>query len=390
MKMLQLSKLFVKTPGVFVKILPVALLLFLSAGCTHENSGILLIPEANFHQVVDGKTVSLYTLKNNSGMVAQVTNYGARLVSLWTAGKDGKFDDVVLGYDSLSGYLNNPEEYFGATIGRYANRIAHGQFTLNGVVYNLNKNDGDNTIHGGIKGFNAKVWDARQVDGQTIEFSYLSPDGEDHFPGNLQVKVVYTLTDSNELKIDYRATTDKATLANLTNHSYFNLHGAGNGDVKDLVMQINADRYTPVDSTLIPTGEIAEVGGTPLDFRNPTAIGERLNSDFIQIKYGYGYDHNWVLNTAGDSLQVAARVFDPVSGRVMEVLTNEPGVQFYSAFWLDGRIRRKQDKRYPATSAFCLETQHFPDSPNHADFPSTILEPGKEYYSVCVFKFSIN
>lgn len=365
----------------------VALLLLLFIGCTKKYLGVALIPEANFHGNVNGKEVGLYTLKNSKGMVAQITNYGARLVSLWAADRNGKFDDVVLGYDSLSGYLK-AEEYFGAIIGRYANRIAKGQFTLDGKAYNLSINNGPNTIHGGVNGFNSKVWGARQVDGKTVEFSYFSPDGEENLPGNLQVKVVYSLTDENELKIEYFAKTDQATPVNLTNHSYFNLNGAGSGLITGHILQINADSYTPVDSTSIPTGEIVPVEGTPLDFRLPHVVGERINSDFIQLKYGYGYDHNWVIRNWDGSIQVAAKIYDPASGRAMEVLTNEPGIQFYSAFWLDGKIRRKANKTYPATSAFCMETQHFPDSPNHDQFPSTILEPGKEYHSVCVYRFS--
>ena len=369
-------------------ILTVSLLLLFATGCTPKKQGVSLIPESNFQGVIDGKKVGLYTLQNSIGTTAQITNYGGRLVSLWTADRNGKFDDIVLGYDSLSGYLNNAEEYFGATIGRYGNRIAKGQFTLNGVVYNLDKNNGPNTLHGGLKGFNTKVWDARQVNGQTLELNYLSPDGEENFPGNLQVKVVYTLTDINELKIEYFATTDEATPVNLTHHSYFNLHGAGNGTITDHILQINADRYTPDDNTLIPTGEIVQVDGTPMDFRKPVAIGQRLNSGFIQLKYGLGYDHNWILNAGGDQIHVAARVADPVSGRAMEVLTNEPGLQFYGGNFLEGKAIGKNHKTYPFRSAFCLETQHFPDSPNHANFPSTILEPGKEYYSVCIYRFS--
>jgi aldose 1-epimerase len=322
-------------------------------------------------------------------LVAQVTNYGGRIISLWTPDKDGNFDDIVIGYNTLDGYLNSNEIYYGALIGRYGNRIAKGQFTLNDSVYTLAQNNGENHLHGGENGFNNKVWEARQLDEQTLELKYLSKDGEEGYPGNLDVTVSYQLTNDNELEIEYWAKTDKPTPVNLTQHSFFNLAGAGSGNVKDHILQINAAYYTPVDSGLIPTGEIAPVEGTPMDFRTPTAIGARENDNFEQLIFGKGYDHNWVLNKAEDDLNFAAKVLEPTTGRTLEVYTNEPGLQFYGGNFLDGSDTGKNGKVYSHRSAFCLETQHFPDSPNHPDFPSTILQPGDEYYSICVYKFGV-
>ncbi len=357
--------------------------------CSESPKLPALVDEAKFKTEHDGKPVDLYTLKNKNGMVVQITNFGAKVVSIFTPDKNGNLGDVVLGFDSAEDYFNTSEIYFGATIGRYGNRIGNAQFSINDTTYNLAKNDGENSLHGGLKGFFAVVWDANQIDDKTLELTYLSPDMEEGYPGNLNVKVVFTLTDDNELKIEYHATTDKATPVNLTNHSFFNLEGAGSGDVKDEIMQINADYYTPVDSGLIPTGEIAPVEGTPMDFRQPTAIGARVGDDFEQLKLGHGYDHNWVLNKAESGLNFAAKVVDPVSGRTLEVYTNEPGLQFYGGNFLDGTVAGKGGKVYAYRSALCLETQHFPDSPNKPNFPSTILEPGKEYYSICVYKFGV-
>ncbi len=357
--------------------------------CTQQKKQPALIEENTFSGTVDGKKAELFTLKNANGITTQITNFGGRVVNLWVPGKDGNFEDIVLGYENLEGYLNSNEIYYGALIGRYGNRIAGGQFELNDTIYELAKNDGENHLHGGKKGFNDVVFNASQPDEQTLELTYLSPHMEEGYPGNLDVKVQYQLTDENELKVEYRATTDRPTPINLTHHSFFNLHGAGNGTVNDHILQLNADFYTPVDEGLIPTGEIAPVEGTPMDFTAPTPIGERLDNDFEQLDFGKGYDHNWVLFPAENELSFAARVVEPASGRTMEVYTNEPGIQFYGGNFLDGSDTGKYGKVYEHRSAFCLETQHFPDSPNQENFPSTILKPGEEYHSICVYKFGV-
>ena len=344
-----------------------------------------------FGKTEDGQAVDLYTLSNKNGLEAAITNFGGIVVSLKVPDRSGKVDDVVLGYDQLDGYLTN-KAFFGAIVGRYANRIAHGKFALNGTTSNIPKNDGDNALHGGLKGFNKRLWTAKDVSGahgQALELTYLSKDGEEGFPGNLNAKVVYTLTDQNELRIDYSATTDKDTVINLTNHSYFNLAGQGNGDILDHELLIHADRFTPVDATLIPTGELKPVKGTPFDFTKATAIGGRINQDDEQLKVGKGYDHNWVLNSGGKgAVSVAAEAYEPKTGRVLQVLTDQPGVQFYSGNFLDGTIQGKGGKVYNLRNGFCLETQHFPDSPNHPKFPSTVLKPGQKYKTTTVFKFS--
>jgi aldose 1-epimerase len=347
------------------------------------------INEETFAGMVDGKEVKLFTLENANGVLTQITNFGGRVVSLWVPDKNGDFEDIVTGYNTLDDYLNSKEIYYGALIGRYGNRIAKGQFVLNDTVYSLVQNNDLNHLHGGTKGFNDVLWEASQPDGQTLVLQYTSPHMEEGYPGNLDVKVQYQLTNENELKIEYWATTDRPTPVNLTHHSFFNLKGDGNGTINDHILQINADFYTPVDEGLIPTGEIAPVEGTPMDFRAPTAIGERVDDDFEQLKYGLGYDHNWVLIPAESGLNFAARVVEPASGRTMEVYTNEPGLQFYGGNFLDGTDTGKYGKSYEFRSSFCLETQHFPDSPNQPDFPSTILKPGEEYYSVCVYKFGV-
>jgi aldose 1-epimerase len=341
----------------------------------------------SFGKTEDGQPVDLYILTNKNGVEAAITNYGGTVASLKVADRNGKFEDVVLGYDNLDGYATG-KAYIGATVGRYANRIAHATFRLDGTTYALAKNDGDNHLHGG---FNKRVWTAKDVSGsagQALELTYLSKDGEEGFPGNLPVKVVYTLTDQNELRIDYTATTDKDTVLNLTNHAYFNLAGQGNGDILQQQVMIQADRFTPIDATSIPTGELRSVKGTPFDFTNSTAIGARIDQDDQQLKLGRGYDHNWVLNngTPG-SLFLAAQAYDQHSGRVLEVLTTEPGIQLYTGNFLDG-IHGKDDKVYNRRYAFCLETQHFPDSPNHPNFPSAELKPGQHFQSTTVYKFS--
>jgi aldose 1-epimerase len=338
-----------------------------------------------------GQAVDLYILTNEHGMEATITNYGGTVVSLKVPDRNGKLADVVLGYDTIGGYESG-KSYFGAIIGRYGNRIAHGKFTLDGVAYALAKNNGENSLHGGTLGFNGRVWTAKDVSssaGQALELTYLSKDGEEGYPGNLSVKVVYTLTANNGLKIDYSATTDKDTVLNLTNHAYFNLAGEGNGDILDDQLMIHADRFTPVDANLIPTGELKSVKGTPFDFQEPTVVGARINQDDEQLKYGKGYDHNWVLQGwKPDMLALAARVYEPKSGRVLEAWTTEPGIQFYTGNFLDGTGGGKGGKAYGRRFALCLETQHFPDSPNHAAFPSTVLKPGQQYRSTTVYKFS--
>ena len=342
----------------------------------------------SFGKTEDGQQTDLYILTNKNGVEAAITNYGGTVVTLKVPDRQGKIEDVVLGYDKLNDYEAG-KAYFGAIVGRYANRIAHAKFTLDGITYTLPKNDGDNHLHGI---FNKRVWNAKDVSsnaGQALELTYISKDGEDGFPGNLSVKVVYTLTDQNELKIDYSATTDKDTVLNLTNHCYFNLGGQGNGDILQTQLMIRADRFTPVDATLIPTGELISVKGTPFDFLSSTVIGARIDQDDQQLKLGHGYDHNWVLNNAtAGSLFVAAQAYDPHSGRVLEVSTTEPGLQLYTGNFLDG-ILGKAGKVYNRRYAFCLETQHYPDSPNRPDFPTTRLNPGETYRQKTVHKFSV-
>ena len=337
----------------------------------------------------DGKAATLYTLTNSRGAEARITNYGGILVSLKVPDRNGKFNDVVLGYDNLAAYIkDNP--FFGATTGRYANRIAGGKFKLNGVTYTLAKNNGPNSLHGGNKGFDKVVWQAtpvRRQNGVGVSLRYLSKNGEEGYPGNLNVRVVYLLTNRNELRIDYTAVTDKATVVNLTHHSYFNLAGAGNGNILNHRLMINANRFTPVDSTAIPTGELRRVQGTPFDFRRPVAIGARINQNNEQLKLGKGYDHNYVLNRRGTGPSLAARVYEPTSGRVMEIYTTEPGIQLYSGNFLDGKHIGKGNKPYRHRYGFCLETQHFPDSPNQPKFPTTTLRPGQVYRQTTIHRF---
>jgi len=343
-----------------------------------------------FGTTPDGKTVDLYTLTNSHGMEVRAMTYGGIIVSLRVPDKSGKVADVVLGFDTFDGYLDN-KPYMGAIVGRYGNRIANAEFTLDGVKYTLAKNNGPNSLHGGVKGFDKVVWDGESLanaDGAGVAFTYLSKDGEEGFPGNLRVKVTYTLTEKNELIVDYHATTDKATPVNLTQHSYFNLSGEGNGDILKHEVRLNADKFTAVDDNLIPTGELRLVKGTPLDFDKSTAIGARINDNYQQLVIAKGYDHNFVINRKGDGLELAARVKDPASGRVLEVLTTQPGVQFYTGNFLDGTVTGKQGHVYKQRYGFCLETQHYPDSPNHPEFPTSILRPGQTYESRTVFKFS--
>ena len=336
----------------------------------------------------DGKPVERYTLTNANGIELKAISYGGIITSLRVPDRTGKMDDIVLGFDSLDGYLKDPP-FFGAIIGRYGNRIGKGQFTLDGKTYKLATNNGPNHLHGGNKGFDKVVWTVEPVGRNGLAFSRVSPDGEEGYPGNLQVRVTYTLTDKNELIVDYRASSDKATPVNLTQHSYFNLAGQSSGDILGHQLTLHADRYTPVDDTLIPTGELAPVAGTPFDFRKAAAIGARIDNDDPQLKAGKGYDHNWVLNRTGNALQPAARVVEPRSGRTLDISTTEPGIQFYSGNFLDGTITGKGGAVYKHRTGFCLETQHFPDSPNKPKFPTTTLLPGAEYPTQTVFTFGV-
>ncbi len=371
-----------------IKTILLLALSFAIFSCTKSRQTVKLFSESNFQKTLDGKQVQLFTLRNDNGIVSQITNYGGRVVSLWIPDKNGKMEDIVLGYESIDDYLNSNEIYFGALIGRYGNRISKGRFSLNNTDYALAVNNGENHLHGGKKGFNNVVWDAKQLNAHTLQLDYFSKDMEEGYPGNLSVKVIYTLTKNNELKIEYWATTDAPTHVNLTHHSFFNLHGAGNGSINDHILQINATHYTPVDEGLIPTGEILEVKGTPMDFTTATPIGKRVEDDFEQLKFGLGYDHNWVLNPSGSELNFAAKITEPKSGRTIEVFTTEPGLQFYGGNFLNGSDIGKYGKKYEYRTAFCLETQHYPDSPNHENFPSTLLNPGEKYHSICMYRFS--
>jgi aldose 1-epimerase len=361
-------------------------------GCASQESVTISMNKCScrkmsFGQTPDGQPVDLYVLGNSKGMTARITTYGAILNELQAPDRAGKLDDVVLGFDNLDGYLKG-HPYFGAIVGRVGNRIAKGKFTLNGVAYQLATNNVPNHLHGGLKGFDKVVWTASEApakDGVAVKFTYVSKDGEEGYPGNCKVEVTYTLTESNELHIDYAVTTDKDTPVNVTNHSYWNLAGAENGGILNHLLMLNADRYTPVDDTLIPTGELKPVAGTPMDFRAPHAIGERIK----QVGGNpVGYDHNYVLNGEGKKLDLVARVHEPTSGRIMEIYSTEPGVQFYSGNFLDGTIKGKKGVVYNQYHGFCLETQHFPDSINHPNFPSYVLKAGETYKSTTIHKFS--
>src|SRR5699024_3374307 len=354
---------------------------------TKEINTTVPVEKTDFRTTINGKQTDLFVLQNKRGMKVAITNYGGRIVSWLAADKKGDFDDIVLGFDSIDGYLNANEVFFGALIGRYANRIDKGQFTLDGTEYSLKTNDGANTLHGGSGGFHNVVWQAEQLDDQHLVLQYLSEDGEEGFPGNLKVQVLYVLNDNNELTIDYTAVTDKATPVNLTNHAFFNLAGAGSGKITDHQLMINAEKYTPIDSTLIPTGELVGVEGTPFDFIKAGSIGKRIDKDNEQIRYGKGYESNYVLKkgTAG-TLTLAARVGGTSSGRELEIYTTEPGIQFYSGNFLDGSDSGKGGKAYNYRSSFALVPQHFPDSPNQPDFPTTILQPDGIYHSLSVYR----
>jgi aldose 1-epimerase len=358
-------------------------------GCAALSSSSGKISQRPFGTMPDGQPVDLYTLRNANGAEATIITYGGTVTTLKMPDRNGNLGDVVLGYDHLGGYLTN-SPFFGCLVGRYGNRIAKGQFTLDGKSYTLAVNNPPNHLHGGPQGFDKRIWKAVKADvgphGPRLELSYTSKDGEEGYPGNLKVNATYTLTDDNALRLDYTARTDKATVCNLTHHSYFNL--AGQGDILGHVVYINADKFTPVDSTLIPTGELKPVDGTPFDFRKPTAVGARINADDEQIKFGGGYDHNWVINKQAGKLDLMARVTEPTTGRVMEVWSAEPGVQFYTGNFLDGTITGKGGWVYKQRNGLCFEPQHYPDSPNHPQFPSTELKPGQTYKSTIIYKFS--
>jgi aldose 1-epimerase len=348
------------------------------AGVTRTDPKILL----------NNQAIEVFTLTNAAGVEIKATNYGGIITSWRVPDRKGQLADIVLGYDDPTMYAKNNSQFFGAIIGRYGNRIGKAQFTLDGKPYKLAANNGPNHLHGGVSGFDKKVWSAEPIkgtEGPGVAFTRTSPDGEEGYPGALKVRVTYTLTDKNELIVSYEATANKATVVNLTQHSYFNLAGQGTRDILGHELRINADRYTPVDDTLIPTGELAPVEGTPFDFRKATAIGARINNEHPQLKFGLGYDHNWVLSRTGAGLSVAAEAYEPTSGRTLQVTTTEPGLQFYAGNFLDGKITGKEGRVYRHRYGFCLETQHFPDSPNKPKFPSTVLRPGETYRSRTVF-----
>lgn len=385
-----------KTIQTLITVVAVGLVAAVLTGCYTMTSvtpkgGITSAP---FGTTPDGKAVDVYTLTNSHGMEARIMTYGGIVVSLKTPDRDGHLNDVVLGFDSLDGYTSPAYlkncAYFGALIGRYGNRIAHGKFSIEGNTYTLATNNGVNALHGGLRGFDKVVWTAKPMptaDGPSLILTYVSPAGEEGYPGNLAVTAIYSLTEDNALRIDYTAITDQKTVVNLTHHSYFNLRGSG--DILGTILVINADKFTPVDAGLIPTGALYPVEGTPFDFRKPATIGARINeTNDEQIARGNGYDHNWVLNRTHDGLGFAAEAYEPTTGRRLEVWTTQPGMQFYTGNFLDGSITGKGGQVYNFRNAFCFEPQHFPDSPNHPDFPSTLLNPGETYKESIVYKFS--
>lgn len=358
---------------------------------TSGSDNISGLKKENFKKSINGKETDLYILNNKNGMEIAVTNYGAAVLSIMAPDKNGKFASVTLGHDTIDNVINSPEPFLGTTIGRYGNRIANGKFTLDDKEYTLTINNGPNSLHGGPTGFHTAVWDAEQTAPNTLVLKHISPDGDEGFPGNLSVTMTYILSDENEFIIRYKATTDKATIVNLTNHAFFNLAGISNPTptVLNNIVTINADFYTPMDEVSIPTGEIAKVEGTPMDFRTPHVVGERIDEKFQQLVYGAGYDHCYVLNKkyAGE-LTFAAKCIEPASGRTLEVYTTEPGVQLYTGNWLGG-FTGAHGATFPARSAICFETQHFPDTPNKSQFPSARLNPGETYTQTCIYKFGV-
>ena len=365
-----------------------ALALAVLASCTAGNQ-VKLLPVSDFETILDGKEVTLYTLKN-ADLTMQVTNFGARVVSLWTPDKNGNYEDIVLGYDNIDKYINNPgERFLGAVVGPYANRIAGGTYTICDETYTFPQNNNGQTLHGGLKGLDMVVWDVFAADDSTLVLSYTHPDGQDGMPGNLEIFMTYTLTSSNEFKVEYLAQTDKPTHVNLSHHSFFNLKGEGNGTINDHILYINGSKTTPVNEVLIPTGDISDVTGTPFDFRKAKAIGTDLYVENEQLKNGSGYDHNWVLDRqTPDLLEMAASVLEPASGRFMEVWTDQPAIQFYGGNFFDGTTDGKYGKALRYRESIALETQKYPDSPNHPHFPSTLLKPGEDYTHICMYRFS--
>ena len=359
------------------------------AACSQKNE-VALLDEAAFQTTVDGKEVSLYTLKN-ADLTMQVTNFGGRVVTLWTPDKNGSYEDVVLGYNNIDNYVNNPgERFLGSVVGPYANRIAGGTYTIGEEVYTFPQNNNGQTLHGGLQGLDMVVWDVKGVTDSSIVLSYLHPDGQDGHPGNLEIEMAYTLTKDNEFKVEYLAGTDKATHVNISHHSFFNLKGEGNGTINDHVLYIAASKTTPVDALLIPSGEIADVTGTPFDFREAKAIGQDLGVENEQLANGAGYDHNWVLDRKSESdVELAASVYEPASGRYMEVWTDQPALQFYGGNFFDGTSCGKYGKALKYRESIALETQKYPDTPHHDNFPSTLLQPGEAYTHVCIYKFSV-
>ena len=370
------------------KITMIAAAVLMMASCCPKKD-VSLLSVSDFQTTVDGKEVSLYTLKN-ADLTMQVTNFGARVLTLWAPDRDGNYEDIVLGYNNIENYINNPgERFLGAVVGPYANRIAGGTYTIGDQTYTFPQNNNGQTLHGGLLGLDMVVWDVKEVNDSSIVLTYLHADGQDGHPGNLSIEMIYTLTSSNEFKVDYVASTDKTTHVNMSHHSFFNLKGEGNGTINDHVLMINASKTTPVDALLIPSGEIADVTGTPFDFREPKEIGRDLGIENEQLTNGAGYDHNWVLDRAADSgLELAASVYEPASGRYMEVWTDQPAIQFYGGNFFDGTTTGKYGKALSYRESIALETQKYPDTPNHSNFPSTLLNPGETYTHVCVYRFS--
>jgi aldose 1-epimerase len=370
------------------KILVLVAVIFAAISCKSSQE-VALFPASDFDATVGGKQVSLYTLKAGD-VYMQVTNFGARVVGLWTPDKTGKYEDIVLGYKNIDTYLNNPgERFLGSVVGPYANRIANGKFTLDGVDYQLDLNNNGHTLHGGNVGLDMVVWDVLEATDTKLVLAYTDPDMAEGFPGNLTIKMTYSLNEKNEFRVDYEAVTDKARPVNLSHHSFFNLKGEGNGTILDNILYLNASHTTPVDSFLIPTGEIASVEGTPFDFRKAHAIGDMIEQENQQLEFGLGYDHNWILDTAAEGLTLAASLYEPASGRSMEVLTDQPAIQFYCGNFFDGKSEGKYNKALKYRESVALETQKYPDSPNHENFPTTILRPGETYTHVCVYRFSV-
>lgn len=365
---------------------------FLFAACTSSRGTVERIPTENFSKLIGEQEVGLFTLTNKNGVTVELTNYGARMVSVWVPDRNGNFQDVVWGFSSIDDYLSSTDLYCGPIVGRYGNRINKGQFELNGNMYQLTINNGENHLHGGTKGFESKVWNAEMIEKNgvsAVKMSYYSKDGEEGYPGNLKIEVVYSLKANNALTIDYKASTDAPTIINPTSHTYFNLAGTSNYTILKHVLQIDADRFTPTDAGLIPTGELLDVSGTPLDFRVPTAIGERINEDYEPLIFGKGYDHNYVLNKGGGSNEVKAVIYSPETGISMSVFTDQPGIQFYSGNFMDGTLTGKYGDIHNYRTGFALECQNFPDAPNHSNFPNAVLNPGDTYTQTTSYLFSV-